>query len=63
MAVGITVMGLSAVANIWIFLVANLAAGAAAGFAFRAVQSRRQVTSGIAENFQRREWGRDPGAA
>ena len=36
-AVGITVMGLSAVANIWIFLVANLAAGAAAGFAFRAL--------------------------
>ncbi len=36
-AVGITVMGLSAVANIWIFLVANLAAGAAAGYAFRAL--------------------------
>jgi aquaporin Z len=36
-AVGITVMGLSAIANIWIFLVANLAAGAAAGFAFRAL--------------------------
>ena len=36
-AVGITVMGLSAVANIWIFLVANLAAGAAAAFAFRAL--------------------------
>jgi aquaporin Z len=36
-AAGITVMGLSAVANIWIFLVANLAAGAAAGYAFRAL--------------------------
>jgi aquaporin Z len=34
-AVGITLMGLSAVANLWVFLVANLAAGAAAGFAFR----------------------------
>lgn len=34
-AVGITVMGLSATHNIWIFLVANLAAGVAAGFAFR----------------------------
>ena len=36
-AVGITVMGLSAVANIWIFLVANLAGGAIAAFAFRAL--------------------------
>lgn len=36
-AVGITVMGLSAISNIWIFFVANLAAGAAAGFAFRAL--------------------------
>ena len=36
-AVGITVMGLSAVADIWIFLVANFAAGAAAGYAFRAL--------------------------
>jgi aquaporin Z len=36
-AVGITVMGLSALANIWIFLVANLAAGAAAGVVFRAL--------------------------
>jgi aquaporin Z len=34
-AVGITVMGLSAVANIWIFLVANLAGGAAAAYVFR----------------------------
>jgi hypothetical protein len=29
-------MGLSAVTNIWIFLVANLAAGVAAGLSFRA---------------------------
>jgi len=36
-AAGITAMGLSAMANIWIFLVANLAAGAVAGFAFRAL--------------------------
>jgi aquaporin Z len=33
-AVGITVMGLSAAANIWIFLVANFAGGAGAAFAF-----------------------------
>jgi len=36
-AIGVTVMGLSAVSNIWIFLVANFAAGAAAGLAFRAL--------------------------
>jgi aquaporin Z len=36
-AVGITAMGLSAVVNIWIFLVANFAAGAAAAFAFKAI--------------------------
>jgi aquaporin Z len=34
-AVGITIMGLSAWTNIWIFLVANLAAGALAGVCFR----------------------------
>lgn len=34
-AVGVTVMGLSAVVNIWIFLVANLLGGAAAGLLFR----------------------------
>jgi aquaporin Z len=34
-AVGITAMGLSKLANIWIFLVADLAGGAAAGFAFK----------------------------
>jgi aquaporin Z len=34
-AVGVTIMGLSAVANIWIFLVANLAGGLVAGLAFK----------------------------
>lgn len=36
-AVGITVMGLSRVGNIWIFLVANFAAAAAAAFTFRLI--------------------------
>jgi aquaporin Z len=36
-AVGITIMGLSAVANIWVFLVANFAGGAAAAFVFKAI--------------------------
>ena len=36
-AVGITVMGLSAAQNIWIFLVANLLGGAVAAAAFKAV--------------------------
>jgi aquaporin Z len=34
-AVGITIMGLSSLANIWIFLVANFAGGIAAAAAFR----------------------------
>ena len=34
-AVGFTIMGLSSLANIWIFLVANLAAGAAAAVIFK----------------------------
>ncbi len=34
-AVGITIMGLSRLADIWIFLAANFAAGAVAAFAFR----------------------------
>jgi aquaporin Z len=38
-AVGITVMGLSSLANIWIFLLANFAGGAAAAFTFRMIQS------------------------
>lgn len=36
-AVGITLMGLSSVGNLWIFLVANLAGGALAAFVFRLV--------------------------
>lgn len=36
-AVGITVMGLSRVANIWIFVVANFAAAIAAAFTFRII--------------------------
>ena len=36
-AVGITMMGLSTVANIWVFLVANFAGGAVAAVAFRAL--------------------------
>lgn len=34
-AVGITILGISKVANIWIYLVANLAAGAAAAIVFK----------------------------
>lgn len=36
-AVGITVMGLSRIANIWIYVVANFAAAAAAAFTFRLI--------------------------
>ena len=36
-AVGISIMGLSSWTNIWIFLVANFAAAAAAGFTFLAI--------------------------
>lgn len=36
-AIGITVMGLSAVSNIWVFLVANFAAGLAAALVFKTV--------------------------
>jgi aquaporin Z len=36
-AVGITIMGLSSAINIWLFLVANLAGGAAAAAVFRVV--------------------------
>jgi aquaporin Z len=36
-AVGITVMGLSALSNLWIFLVANLLGGATAALVFRVV--------------------------
>ena len=34
-AVGVTIMGLSSITDIWIFFVANLAAGAAAAFVFK----------------------------
>jgi aquaporin Z len=36
-AVGVTIMGISAVVNIWIYFVANLAAGVAAAYVFRAL--------------------------
>lgn len=36
-AVGITVMGLSPIANIWIYLVANFAGGAVAGILFKII--------------------------
>lgn len=36
-AVGISIMGLSAWANLWIYLVANLAAGAVAALAFKTI--------------------------
>jgi len=36
-AVGVTVMGISAIPNIWIFLVANFLGGAVAGLAFNAL--------------------------
>ena len=36
-AVGVTLMGLSTWANIWIFFVAELLAGAVAAFTFKAV--------------------------
>ena len=39
-AVGLTVMGLSAPANLWIFLSANLAGGVLAAFAFRATHPK-----------------------
>jgi len=39
-AVGITMLGLSSLANIWIFLVANFTAGAAAGLLFKAMHPK-----------------------
>ena len=36
-AVGITIMGLAQIADIWIFIVANLAGGAVAALVFRVV--------------------------
>ena len=40
-AVGITIMGLSSLANIWIYLVANFAGGARRRSCFKRHQSRR----------------------
>lgn len=39
-AVGVTVMGLQSMANIWIFLVANLTGGVAAATIFKAINSQ-----------------------
>jgi aquaporin Z len=36
-AIGVTIMGLANPANIWVYLVGNLAGGAAAAYAFRAI--------------------------
>jgi aquaporin Z len=36
-AVGITIMGISSITNIWIYLVANFAAGAAAAYVFKSI--------------------------
>jgi len=36
-ALGITILGISSIGNIWIYLVANLAAAAVAAYAFRAI--------------------------
>jgi aquaporin Z len=44
-AVGITVMGLSGIANIWIFLVANFAAAAAAAAIFKFVNTEDEHAS------------------
>ncbi|HEX8313271.1 MAG TPA: aquaporin [Chthoniobacteraceae bacterium] len=43
-AVGISILGLSAWENIWIYVVANLAAGAAAGLVFNLTNPRAQTT-------------------
>lgn len=45
-AIGITTMGLNALANVWIHLVADFAGGAAAALVFRAV-SREDVQRGV----------------
>jgi hypothetical protein len=43
-SVGISIMGLSAWANIWIFLVSNLAGGLVAGLVFRALNLGDEIT-------------------
>ena len=49
-AVGITMMGLSAAANIWIFLVADFLGGAAAALAFNALHAREAAPRGVRES-------------
>jgi aquaporin Z len=45
-AIGATVMGIFSWSHIWIYLLAQLAGGAAAAFAFRLTQPREQPTGG-----------------
>jgi aquaporin Z len=45
-AIGATVMGLFSWSHLWIYLVANLAGGAAAAYAFRATQPRERPAAG-----------------
>jgi aquaporin Z len=49
-AIGITAMGLNALSNIWIHLVAELAAGAAAALVFRAVSPDEVQETVVAPN-------------
>jgi len=49
-AVGITMMGLSAAANIWIFLVADFLGGAAAALAFNALHTREAAPRVVRES-------------
>ena len=49
-AVGITMMGLSAAANIWIFLVADFLGGAAAALAFNALHAREAAPRVVRES-------------
>ena len=48
-AVGITVMGLSTWANLWIFLLANFAGGAAAGLLFNALNAEDRKAEAAAD--------------
>jgi aquaporin Z len=41
-ALGVTVMGLSALSNIWVFLIANFGAGVVAGVVFKALNPNDQ---------------------
>lgn len=49
-AVGLTMMGLSATANIWIFLVADFLGGAAAALAFNALTVRETAPTVVRES-------------